>query len=496
MRMKPQQGSPVRYDESPNVAYEARSSQFARTERLANTSVMDVEPGMFDGEDNNPSVWRPWPEYAGNTGKPGLRARDRSVGTEEPKVRRTSTAKHLLPRGLAILLILVAGLIAIGPVRAFVSAHESDGNHHTRQTAPIATTLPSGATTTTLASTPTATGVSLPIAGRTANMQFTAQGNASGPNQPGLQGADIEIRWNWLEPNAPINGVHQYDWAQFDSTIARWHAAGKRVMLLVHYTDYTGSCSSQQEMPAWEIARIQHVCDSAYGVVTPNYFDPTFITDLRTFVHAIGDHYAASPYKGDIAYVRVGTGIGGEEIPNRGGPTNLPVWNQLQQWGYTPIAWRNWVESRLSDYQAAFPYTTVLNSVNTLWATDPAADPTTGMTGLSIQSEIAYWAAAHGFGIGCQTLSPGFDYAKIREITTYIRAHWPQTFIEFQTKTGVASVAEVQGDIQTAYCYGAKAIEWYANVANTASYQQAFQTWEQLSSGQMSAATANIGTCP
>ncbi len=336
----------------------------------------------------------------------------------------------------------------------------------------------------TVNNTPTPLSPTGPIAG---SMQFTAQADPNGVSNAALVGADVEIRWSWLEPNAPANGTHQYDWAQFDDIIARWHAAGKRVMLLVHYTDYTGSCSSQQEMPAWEIARIQHVCDSAYGVVTPNYFDPTFITDLRTFVHAIGDHYAASPYKGDIAYVRIGVGVGGEAFPNKTGPNDQPTWSQMQSWGYTPYTWREWIEDRLSDYKSMFPWTRVIAPVNNQFFTDPQPDPTTGLTGLTLQMEIAYWAASRGFGIGQQGLAPGYNYAGIRDICRYVRAHWPGTFIQFQTTSGTRDADTINGDIQTAFCYGGTVIEWYAKPANDPAFASAYEHFNDLVTGRVSA---------
>jgi hypothetical protein len=356
-------------------------------------------------------------------------------------------------------------------------------------------TTPSHPTPTTTAS--VSSGTQAP-----ANMQFeaaaTAPGtfNAAGLTEAGIQGVDVEIRWSWLEPDAPVNGVHHYNWSPFDSEIAQWHNAGKRVMLLVHYIGGSGSCSSAQMMPDWEITRIPHVCGS-YGEIIPDYFDPTFVSDLETFVRAIGNHYAQSPSKNALAYVRIATGVGGEETAVKGDWRDWSTFEQVTQWGYTPYTWRDWVEARLTTYQHAFPWTIVLNAVNVIVTSanncspagpctfrDPNRDPTTGQTGLTIQAEIAYWAADHGLGIGQQGLAPGYTYANIPGITAYIRAHWSKTFIEFQTNMAENDPSSVQGNIRTAYCYGGKTIEWYANVATNPAYQRVFQDWNQLASGQ------------
>jgi hypothetical protein len=333
-------------------------------------------------------------------------------------------------------------------------------------------------------------------AGASAPGQFTTAGLTTS----GIQGDDVVITWNWLEPDAPVNGVHQYNWAPFDSQIAQWHQAGKRVMLLVRYVGTQGAaapgCAGPQLMPDWELARIPHTCGMA-GEVLPNYFDPTFIADLDGFVAAIGAHYAQSQDKSAIAYARIATGVGGEETAVKGDWRDWPAFQQMAQWGYTPYAWRNWVEARLSSYHQSLPWTTVLNAIDVIvdsanncsasgpcHFSDSKADPTSGQTGLTIQAQIAYWAAAHGLGIGQQGLAPGYDTGGIREITAYVVAHWPSTFIEFQTDKTENDLGSVQGNIQTAYCYGGKTIEWYPNVATNAAYQQAFAHWDQYVRGQ------------
>jgi len=324
----------------------------------------------------------------------------------------------------------------------------------------------------------------------------------AGPSSPLLQGGDVIIDWAAAEPNAPVNSVHTYAFVAFDKKVAEWAQAGKKAMLLGHYITYGGSsCTGGQALPSWEIAKLgsaNTLCAASPNgglAVIPNYFDQTFIDDLQTFVKAVADHYAASPYKSSIAYVRIGTGVGGEEFPVQ--PTYANV-AQVTRWGYTPIVWRNWVEARLTNYHSVFGWTAVLNSVSQIpvgagqctpgakWcpqAYDSGVDPTTGKTGLPIQAEIAYWAAAHGLGVGSQALLPKFTYAESNVIIPYVRQHWPGTFIEMQPTAAVTGLTQLQGEAQTAYCYGANLIEWYAQDASNPSYATTIRSWNGWAQG-------------
>lgn len=442
-------------------------------------------------------------------------------GEPPPPRRRGRTRRDRLPRGVAIGLILLAVLVGIGPVILFASAHERDhdakqhdrdhGHHKAKVTVTAPPATPSATASPTVSPTSTLTpGPGQPVYGVT-NMEFDGphaqpgQYAAGGPTNQALGGVDVLITWAGLEPNAPVNGVHTYNWAPYDNEVQTWVSHGKKVMIAVRYvSEFTkegtlqggnGQCSPNDEyLPSWAAggAGFSVYCDADEGVFLPNFFSSTFINDLKTFEQAVAQHYAHSPWVSSIAYVRAGTGAAGEEIPNVHGPADPGPWNWLASVGYTNAAWRDWVEARLTEDKTYFSYTTVLNSVNVIGgaAKDPNPDPTTGQVGLSYQAEIAYWAAAHGLGVGVQALTPGLDYAGIRTIEQYISDHWPNTFREFQTWSGVGGTSEVTGDIQTAYCYaggdrglnpaGHIAIEWYKQDANNAAYLPLLESGAQM----------------
>lgn len=330
--------------------------------------------------------------------------------------------------------------------------------------------------------TPTATGQA---SGIPANIDYEPGGYGDFEQQaltdPRIGAVDINMNWNAVEPTPPTNGVHHYVWGPADAEVQDWAAAGKKVVLVVRYAaDQEASCDGTQMMPQWELQRIPTFCDAQYGTVIPNYFDPTFISDLQTYIWAIGTHFGASSTKSSILYVRVGLGLVGESFPVWHMRSNVQGWAQLQAWGYSPAKWEAWQEARLAFINRVFSYTTVIYPVNDQEANDPA-------TGLPLQAAVAYWAAARGIGIGQQGLVPDYTYARIDVICAQVRQRWPSTYIEFQTVGPVSDRVEVLGDIETAQRYGARFIEWYARDAVNASFQPLFQQWQ-------STVTAKFGT--
>ncbi len=339
------------------------------------------------------------------------------------------------------------------------------------QPTPTPTSTPSGGSIIIISSSTTPSPTPVNRNYYPANIDFPASGaygqySQAALNNLGINGIDINMNWVDVEPQQGV-----YNFGPIDQEITTWVQAGKEFTLVVRYIADTGTCTGTQYMPQWEIQRIPHFCDTLKGTIIPNYFDQTFITDLETFVKAIGSHFTQSPYKANLAYIRVGLGVAGEGFPIFSLTSN-PDWSQLIAYGYTPASWRDWQRARMATFKAAFPWTKVIYPINVQGTTDPA-------NGLPLQVSQAYWAAANGLGIGSQTLSPGFTYAQINTIAAYINKNYPGTYIQFQTKTGVNSSSTVQGDIQTAQNYGARSIEWYENVVGNNSYTPLFQQWQQ-----------------
>jgi hypothetical protein len=291
--------------------------------------------------------------------------------------------------------------------------------------------------------------------------------NPDALNNPNLGAVDINMNWVDVEPQQGV-----FNWGPADNEIAAWARQGKKFVLIVRYIKEGGSegnCGSSQYLPGWEIARIQNFCDRDTGSIIPDYFDPTFKADLKAFVRAIATHYANSPYRSNLLYVRIGLGEGGEGFPisPRGDYYTIDR-QQLASWGYTPINWINWQKEMLLSYKSSFSYAPVIYPLN-----GQDTDPTTGQP---IQVEVAKWAAANGFGVGQQGLQPGTD----SPIFQQLRSQYPKMYIQYQTIGVVRSFRGIQADIQAANENGAQFIEWYSQNAVNPNFQSLFVHWQQV----------------
>ena len=289
--------------------------------------------------------------------------------------------------------------------------------------------------------------------------------------------AAIDINMNWVDVE-PQQGV--FNWAPADNEAAAWAAAGKRFTLIVKYINEGTSgtdCSSPQLIPSWEIARIPSFCDTDMGTLIPDYFDPTFTADLQAYIQAIASHFAASPYRNNLLYVRIAVGEGGEGLPImlRGDYASVDK-PHLVTWGYTPTTWAAWQKEMMTSYQHAFSYSTVIYPLNGL-----DIDPTTGQ---AVQLEVARWAASQGMGVGQQGLQLGTS----TPIFQQLRSQYPRLYIQYQTISFVSNsvtsscdaTCVVQADIQAAENNGAQFIEWYAADVVNPAYQSLFAQWQQI----------------
>ena len=287
----------------------------------------------------------------------------------------------------------------------------------------------------------------------------------------------VAINMNWVDVE-PQQGV--FNWAPADHEVAAWVATGKRFTLIVRYIKEGTAgtdCSSPQLTPSWEIARIQSFCDTDMGTLLPDYFDPMFRADLKAYVQAIATHFAASPYRNNLLYERIGVGEGGEGIPFMPAGDYATVDKpQLVSWGYTPTTWAAWQKEMMTSYKNAFSYSTAIYPLNGL-DTDPA-------TAQPVQVEVARWAASQGMGVGQQGLQPTTSTPLFRQL----RSQYPRIYIQYQTISFVSNSATpscdatcvVQTDIRAADNDGAQFIEWYSGDVVNAAYQSLFAQWQQM----------------
>jgi hypothetical protein len=263
-----------------------------------------------------------------------------------------------------------------------------------------------------------------------------------------------------------------------------WSKAGKKFVMVARFAgEGNAGCSGSQLMPAWEIAKIPHLCDTSKGTVIPDYFDPTFKADWKAYVAAIGQHIAASPYKNSLLYIRAAVGLGGEGFPYFSS-ADLP---QLQAWGYTVAGWGTWQEDMLTSYKSSLPFTKIIFPFN----------------GLSTDTTVGAWAAAQGFGVGQQGLHPG----TVANSFSKLRSQYPNMFMQFQTvltldktATSTCDVAcTAQGDVTAAENNGAQFIEWYTqDITNSAlqTYFVQFQQWVNKTFGNLTTPSPSATPAP
>ena len=299
-----------------------------------------------------------------------------------------------------------------------------------------------------------------------ANIDYEGDGNYGNYSQaalsnPNVGGVDLSYDWMDIEPQQGV-----FNWGPGDKEMAAWAAQGKKFTIVVRYIgEGTGSCSGQQYLPAWEIARIPHFC-STTGHIMPDYFDPTFTADLKAYVQAIADHIANSPYKNNLLYVRAGVGIGGESFPYAHPGTTTPDKTQLEQYGYTPTKWAAWQRDMMTSYKNSLSYAKVIYPLN-----GQDVDPATGQ---DVSVENGKWAAANGLGLGQQGLTAGTNSPLFQQM----RAQYPQMYIQYQTVGAVGS--GVSGNVQAAEKNGAQFVEWYTNDISNPANQSAFAQFQQF----------------
>ena len=338
-----------------------------------------------------------------------------------------------------------------------------------------------------------------------ANIEYDPAGygtyNQAALTNPNIDAVDINLNWYLVEPQPGV-----FDFAPADREIAAWVQQGKKVTLELRFQHETNvpaaTCASDGWLPSWEAARIPTLCErrsDVTGFVIPDYFDHTFQADWREYVGSVASHYANSPYRSDITYARIALGLGAEAFPLEPCFSHVVQGcdvaaykgsiHKLQTWGYTASSWLRWQESLLSYYKREFAYTNVIYPINQMMYPTTNRLNIDAATGNPIDMDVAYWAAAHGIGIGQQGLAGAYtkDYAKFNEIDAYVHRHFPHAYIQFQTVAEVSNKGTstcsaaclVQEDVQAAERYHARSIEWYSADDANPSFQSQFARWHR-----------------
>lgn len=328
--------------------------------------------------------------------------------------------------------------------------------------------------------------------------------NQAALSNPSIGAVDINLNWYDVEPQPGV-----FNFAPADQEVAAWVNQGKKVTLELRFqheaADVPGaSCSSDGWLPTWVVTSVSVLCEQvgAIGLVVPDYFDPAFQADWHQYVAAVATHFANGPYRDDVTYARVALGLGAESFPllpcyspyvqHCSASAYRTALHVLQSWGFTASAWLKWQESQLSYYKNELSFTTVIYPVSQMLYPLRARLNIDPKTGNPIQMDVAYWAAAHGIGIGQEGLDGRYtsDYAKFNEIAAYVHRRFPKAYIQFQTVAAIgagtstcSATCLVEKDVRAAELYHAHSIEWYTTDDSNPSLQPAFTQWEAFVDG-------------
>ena len=170
-----------------------------------------------------------------------------------------------------------------------------------------------------------------------------------------MAGVSLLIDWNQIEPQRG-----QYDFSIIDRALAYWGAKGKKVILGVGTVGFPFRKVEDRvdsATPDWvlnEVSTFQQTsivlpwspvpAKNKTLATMPSYWDPEFVDETRKFVEQLGARYDGHPA---LAYVRIGTGLLGEDNATLDGLTaSMPGWSKS-----------NWVRycQQISDiYAGAF----------------------------------------------------------------------------------------------------------------------------------------------
>jgi phage tail P2-like protein len=192
-----------------------------------------------------------------------------------------------------------------------------------------------------------------------------------------VYGALARTGWNVVEPNAPVSGVHTYNFNYFDRVIALAAAAGKKVQLYLACGGTTPSWLGTAGAQPW-------VSHNNSGHATNMYrpWDPVFQANLQLLITAFGARYATNPL-----VTCVMAWAGGRDAECYFAQTNTDS-SALDALGGVSL-WVNASETILGWFQTAFPNVPLYLATGVNYNTDNGASMT----------NVANFAMSRGIGL-------------------------------------------------------------------------------------------------
>lgn len=196
---------------------------------------------------------------------------------------------------------------------------------------------------------PTSTGTAA-SSGYQGIFAFSGDNGSDLATDPDVAGRSLVYYWGQLEPQPGV-----YNWNLIDQDMAPWVAAGKKVILRVAtagWASWDKSADSAHGTPDWVYAQGVKSVTETDGAVLPQYWNPTFLSDLNQFLQAFAARYDGNA---NVALVDVAVGVGGETKPDsEKNPNLLSLWQSI---GYTDQVWWSTVQQIIDMYTGAFTQT-------------------------------------------------------------------------------------------------------------------------------------------
>ena len=180
--------------------------------------------------------------------------------------------------------------------------------------------------------------------------------------------------------------------------MAPWVAAGKKVILRI---STSGAASwdppfSASGTPPWVFADgTRSISDN--GETLPVYWDPSYLADYQSFVHAFAVQFDGNSH---VAFIEPGIGMGGETLAETDpSASGVKAW---QADGYTNALWLSTIETIASYFRTAFQRTAIFPLVDMTFFDGNDADYVTLM---SFFRAIPNWGLQYDGLTSSQTLS-------------------------------------------------------------------------------------------
>jgi Beta-galactosidase len=172
--------------------------------------------------------------------------------------------------------------------------------------------------------------------------------SATYADDPIVAGTYLGYYWSQLEQQ---DG--QYNWSQIDRDMQPWVAHGKKVIVRISTAGWKQwqPPYSGQGTPQWVFKKGVSSVTENDGAIKPQYWNPTFLQYLSTFVRAFANRYDGNAH---IMAVEIGVGDGGETSPDTHFNSNPGILQKWKSIGYTNAVWWSTIQRIITIYTSSF----------------------------------------------------------------------------------------------------------------------------------------------